>query len=743
MGVNSVNNSLLTALSGIQTAQALLNTTSRNITNAQTPGYVVKNQQAVSNAATGGVLAGSVQRFIDAALQQKLRTNNGDAGFTQVRADALTKLNQLSGDPQQGTSISAKINDLLGTFQELSANPQDAAVAENVLNSAHDLAQTFNEQTDQIFQVQQTALSNVVTQTAQVNADLQAIATFNQQVASAQANGRDPTDLQDQRDNAVNDLSKLIGVNAFIDNQGILQVLSSDYHPLAGLYAEVLTFNQVTNQFSVSGHTITNIGGQLGGNQTVATVDTEQRLQNLSEVANQLTSAFQALPTTTIGLNGQLAASSPAAFAADITVPGVTKLITDNGSQYSANLVWRATGTSTSTYQLVASNLSPIEGAPAVSIPAYSAGGAGTQGSGGLVLGTVDMSTNPPTFNGNALSLTPTVANTTPGKIDPLIGMTTGLSAGAGTPTSVTANNTMTLFVQSDGHIPRTTMTLTGTLPAAAAFPGDSASSAAFTLTTDLGNQYNATLAYRPSSTNASTFDVVISSLTPIGNAPAAGNLAYNAAASTGGIVIGSFDTSQAPPTFHSNEAISDIPAHSSAPSLFPGHIEPISASSTVAIAAGVPTVGAITATNDVTAPFYSGNIELNPTITARALQVGDQFANTVADTNVGAANAAAQTLLNRQFTFDTLGIAGNQTLQVGSGAVTIGIGQQLANANNSIVDLTTANTQIQQAIAPQSEVNLDNEMSKLVVLQNLYQANARVVSTVSQLLDTLINLPT
>src|SRR5215831_8141680 len=171
MGVNSVNNSLLTALSGIQTAQALLNTTSRNITNAQTPGYVVKNQQAVSNAATGGVLAGPIQRFIDAALQQKLRTNNADAAFTQVRADALTKLNQLSGDPAQGTSISAKINNLLTTFQDLSANPQDAAVGENVLDAAHDLALTFNEQTDQIFQIQQTALSNVTTQVSQVNAD--------------------------------------------------------------------------------------------------------------------------------------------------------------------------------------------------------------------------------------------------------------------------------------------------------------------------------------------------------------------------------------------------------------------------------------------------------------------------------------------------------------------------------------------------------------------------------------------
>src|SRR5277367_1556365 len=112
MAVGSINNSLYTALSGIQTAQTLLNTTSRNIVNAQTPGYVVKNEQAVSNAATGGVSAGPIARFIDASLQQKARTNNADAAFAAARSTALTQMDQLSGNPTDGTSIAAKINTL-------------------------------------------------------------------------------------------------------------------------------------------------------------------------------------------------------------------------------------------------------------------------------------------------------------------------------------------------------------------------------------------------------------------------------------------------------------------------------------------------------------------------------------------------------------------------------------------------------------------------------------------------------
>jgi flagellar hook-associated protein 1 FlgK len=184
------------------------------------------------------------------------------------------------------------------------------------------------------------------------------------------------------------------------------------------------------------------------------------------------------------------------------------------------------------------------------------------------------------------------------------------------------------------------------------------------------------------------------------------------------------------------------IPASSTLPSKFPGHLEPIT--SITGVTAGGPSAPATgTATNNITAPYYAGNIQLSPTISARALQVGDIYKSTSQDNNAGAAQSAAAALINQVMNFATSGITGSQTLQNGAAAMTVGIGQDLSTTNNKITELTTAATQIQQAIAPDSEVNLDTEMSKLVVLQTAYQANAKVVTTVANLLDTLINLPT
>jgi flagellar hook-associated protein 1 FlgK len=598
MPIASLNNGLYTALSGIQTTQTLLNTTSRNIVNAQTPGYVVENEQSVTQAATGGVAAGPIQRFISASLQQSARTNNGETAYNQALSAALTQMDQLSGDPSEGTSLTAQINTLQTAFQQLATNPQASGTADTVLDDADQLAQTFNAQTDAIQSLQQTAQGNVVNDVAQVNKDLQQIASLNQQVVSAEANGANASQLQDQRDTAVNNLSSLMGVNAFIDNQGVLQVLSSNYQPLAGLYAEQVSYNQVNNTISTSAGTIPSVGGDIGGNLQVLTGTTVQALQNLSEIATNLTLGFQGLPTSSLELNGQLEAS--AATTVLTPVAATTTLITNNGNQYTASLAYQSTAGS-SVYSLVATNLAPVGSAPAVSAPPPN-----------LVLGTVDMSTTPPTFSGQQLQLTPAVANQQPGTIEPLTAETSGLTTGAAqAPTQIFANNTMTLFTDMAGALP-----------------------------------------------------------------PAGGPF---------------------------------------------------------------------------TPPYYSGTIQVNPDISATALAIGDQQLVTGTNptqgftatpgSNAGAAAAAASMLNNFQFTFTTTGIAGTQSLESAAGAVTIGIGQSLANSNNSITSLTTAATQIQQAIAPQSEVNLDTQMGQLVVLQNAYAANARVVTTVASMLDTLVEL--
>jgi flagellar hook-associated protein 1 len=49
----------------------------------------------------------------------------------------------------------------------------------------------------------------------------------------------------------------------------------------------------------------------------------------------------------------------------------------------------------------------------------------------------------------------------------------------------------------------------------------------------------------------------------------------------------------------------------------------------------------------------------------------------------------------------------------------------------------------LQQRFSDQSGVNIDNEMSNLIELQNAYGANARVMTTIQQMISTLLQVGT
>ena len=64
----------------------------------------------------------------------------------------------------------------------------------------------------------------------------------------------------------------------------------------------------------------------------------------------------------------------------------------------------------------------------------------------------------------------------------------------------------------------------------------------------------------------------------------------------------------------------------------------------------------------------------------------------------------------------------------------------QAANAATNLQQgQDTVLTALQQRFNDQSGVNIDTEMSNLIALQNAYSANARVMSTVQQMMSALL----
>ena len=144
----SLSLALRTALSGLTASQAALQVTSDNIANASTPGYSRKTVDLESRrvlAQGAGVQTGEIQREVDNFIIRQLRDQRSVVGEYTVREQFLKQVENLFGTPEDNRTISNEINELKNAFESLAVTPEFSANALDVVNSARDLSDQFNQ----------------------------------------------------------------------------------------------------------------------------------------------------------------------------------------------------------------------------------------------------------------------------------------------------------------------------------------------------------------------------------------------------------------------------------------------------------------------------------------------------------------------------------------------------------------------------------------------------------------------
>ena len=157
------------------------------------------------------------------------------------------------------------------------------------------------------------------------------------------------------------------------------------------------------------------------------------------------------------------------------------------------------------------------------------------------------------------------------------------------------------------------------------------------------------------------------------------------------------------------------------------------------------PITGAITSSGSQTTGL-AGSIEVNPALVASP---GSLVAY-AADTTAGDAtrpNFILNQLTNAALTYSPATGIGTSSSPY-SGTLSDYMSQvvsQQSQASNAATNLQqgqdTVVSALQQRFNDQSGVNIDTEMSNLIALQNAYGANARVMSTVQQMMATLLQI--
>jgi len=228
----SISDALNIAQSALAAQQFVMNSTAENIANANTPGYTREQVTLTpstplltSEGSVGtGVTVGGTQRLRSTFLDDAYRTESGLSGQYTTTQNLLNQIQTGLGEPSS-TGLSAALSGFFNAFTSLTSDPSNPTNLAEVQQAGSTLVQRFQSVSTSLTTVGQNAVSQLQSDVTQANQLLSQIQQLNQQIVAAQSNGGAPT-LQDKRDQAIDQLSSLIGVSTVSYPDGSVGVMA-------------------------------------------------------------------------------------------------------------------------------------------------------------------------------------------------------------------------------------------------------------------------------------------------------------------------------------------------------------------------------------------------------------------------------------------------------------------------------------------------------------------------------------
>jgi flagellar hook-associated protein 1 len=372
---------LQTALSGLEAAQAAIDTTGQNISNANTPGYSRQTVNLTERSAltipalssyTGdgsqfgtGVDITSISRIRDTFLDSQYRAQNSTENGQNTTQTILSQVQAGLNEPNSD-GLSTTLNKFFQDWNTLGSTPGNQGAQQAVMGDGAAVADQLNTMSGQLSTLESQVSQQYDTLTDPDNGaianDANQIAQLNGQIAQAQSAGIDANDLLDQRDNVIDDLSQYSNVNVTTQSNGMVNVSfgnaalaaqngTADATPLVSGTSVDLTDNLTDANLSGSGGTLGSLLGLY--DSTTGTGKIADYSTTLDGIANDLvttinsaisgadssgptaTPFFDPTGTTaaTIAVNPSLTASSATPPYTEAEANAVAGLSTGTASQ--------------------------------------------------------------------------------------------------------------------------------------------------------------------------------------------------------------------------------------------------------------------------------------------------------------------------------------------------------------------------------------------------------------------------
>lgn len=325
----------LIAFSGISATEMQISVASSNISNADTKGYTRKSANQIADV-TGGVGTGvditGISSDVDQLLLKSLISATSDVGAAGSTNDYMTQLQQLfgsastSGTSTTGTSLANSLASLESSLSSLASSPSSVSLQSAVVSALDDFATQLRTTSSGVQNLRANADKDIGSSVTSINDDLQQISDLNLTIRKMAAAGQSTADLEDQRNNALQDLSSYMNISYYTGTNGDVQVYTSTGRALVDVSAHTLSYNTASNvsaSTSFGGIMVdgTDISSQINSGSVGALITLRDKTlpavqSQLDQLAVQLKSSLNAIT------NGASSVPAPNSLTGTAVVSG-------------------------------------------------------------------------------------------------------------------------------------------------------------------------------------------------------------------------------------------------------------------------------------------------------------------------------------------------------------------------------------------------------------------------------------
>ena len=233
----SLMTNIYTGVTGLRSSQNAMNTTSHNLANINTDGYV---RQQVSMADSRymqygysvvntmqiglGVVSAETRHLRDLLLDKSFRLESGRQEFYESKYQAVEEVESIFGETES-IQFQNSLNDLWVALSEVAKTPDSSTTRAGLIMNANTFLARAQAMYDELFDYQKNIDSMVSETVAEINRLGALISELNIKIQSVEApDVETAADLRDRRDVAIDELSKLIKIDVEENQDGLVKI---------------------------------------------------------------------------------------------------------------------------------------------------------------------------------------------------------------------------------------------------------------------------------------------------------------------------------------------------------------------------------------------------------------------------------------------------------------------------------------------------------------------------------------